>query len=103
MNERKVINWKEIVNKFSSSKGIIADFCKENNISVKQLYYYRRKFRNTEKVEFHAISLKSQTKTKSIETINTEIRIEIGKAKIYIPANEIAILTNILKELNTNV
>ena len=32
-----------------------------------------------------------------------KIIIEIGAAKIYVPANEIAILSNLIKDLITNV
>ncbi len=32
-------------------------------------------------------------------SITKDIRIEIGKANIYIPANEIAVISDIIKEL----
>ena len=58
----KDIDWNCVFKKASSYDGTLTSFCNENNISVKQYYYYRRKFNNTNtqnkesKVEFHAIS-----------------------------------------------
>ena len=49
---------------------------------------------------FHAISLKEESLNIINEnnTINN-IKIEIGKANIFIPVNEIAILSEIIKEI----
>ena len=65
------------MNKFSSYKGSINEFCKENNVKQHQLYHRRRK----------------------LVSITKDIRIEIGKANIYIPTNEIAALSDIIKDL----
>ena len=97
------INWDSIMRKFSSYEGTIADFCKENKVSQHQLYYRRKKLEKENKPTFHAIKIdKEQSKTpitKDKIKVNEDIRIEIGKAKIYIPSNEIALLSDIIKEI----
>ena len=55
---------------------------------------------------YHAISMKeekAQTEINLISPKSIDVRIEIGAANIYIPANEIAVLTSIIKELTSNV
>jgi predicted adenine nucleotide alpha hydrolase (AANH) superfamily ATPase len=42
-SEKKDINWIEIMEKFSTHKGKIVDFCRENNIRPQQLYRQRKK------------------------------------------------------------
>ena len=103
MNEDKTVDWKAMIDKLSSYSGTIKDFCKENNIPEKKFYYHRRKLANKNKVIFHEIPLKSEST--SILSINntSDIKIEIGKATIYIPANEIAALTAIVRNLSSNV
>ena len=46
----KDIDWNCVFKKASSYDGTLTSFCNENNISVNQYYYYRRKFNNAEKV-----------------------------------------------------
>lgn len=95
--------WKSILDDFSSYEGTITSFCKENNISKSQLYYYRKKSERVNGSIFHAISLKEKTEV-IVDSRNTNsIRIEIGNAKIFIPANEIAALSSIVKELTVSV
>ena len=103
MNEDKTVDWKAMIDKLSSYSGTIKDFCKENNIPEKKFYYHRRKLANKNKVIFHEIPLKSEST--SILSINntSDIKIEIGKATIYIPADEIAALTAIVRNLSSNV
>lgn len=106
MNNNEKINWEEVVAEFSSYEGTLKDFCAANNISKNQLYYYRKKFKVKDNIQFHAISMKeekSQTTLTILPKNQLDVRIEIGEAKIYIPANEIATLTSIIKELSTNV
>ena len=43
MSKLKLIKWKNIIERASYYKGTIENFCKENNISVKQFYYYTKK------------------------------------------------------------
>lgn len=98
------INWNEILEKFSTYKGVITHFCKENNIKPHQLFYQRKKLQRKNKKTFHAIDLNPAESTipdvvnNSIQITN-EIKIEIDKAKIYIPANEIALISTVIKEL----
>ena len=106
MNNNEKINWEEVVAEFSSYEGTLKDFCAANNISKGQLYYYRKKFEVKDNLQFHAISMKeekAQTTVTILPATQIDVRIEIGTAKIYIPANEIATLTSLIKELATNV
>jgi hypothetical protein len=95
--------WREFLEKFSSYEGSLSGFCKENNISKSQFYYYKKRFGESTKPTFRAISLnKKEPAAKnqnSIRNTPQNIRIEIGKANIYIPATETAVLKDILKEL----
>ena len=102
MNEDKTIDWKAMIDKLSSYSGTIKDFCKENNIPEKQFYYHRRKLADKDKAVFHKIPLKSEDSLIVKNTIK-DIKIEVGKATIYIPANEIAVLTAIIRDLSCNV
>ncbi|HCW53182.1 MAG TPA: hypothetical protein DG753_05485 [Clostridium sp.] len=106
MNNKDNIDWKELVAAFSSYEGSLKDFCTMNEISKSQLYYYRKKFEKQSYTNFHSISMKEekvQTEINLISAKPKDVRIEIGAANIYIPANEIAILTSIIKELASNV
>jgi len=97
------VTWNGILEKFSSYKGTVTSFCKESNVSKSQFYYYKNKFEKSIKPTFHAIVINNEESNlkkinNSVKEYN-EIRIAIGKANIYIPANEIAVLSTILKEL----
>lgn len=97
------VTWRGFLERFSSYEGTVTSFCKENNISKSQFYYYKNKFEQSSKPTFHAIVINNEESTS--KTVNNsieeykDIRIEIGKANIYIPANGIALLSTILKEL----
>lgn len=96
------VNWNELKEKFTSFNGTIVDFCKENGITKGQFYYYKRKNKEVSRPIFHAIALNKEdnTKLKDHNTIpSKDIKIEIGKANIYIPSHEISLLSVILKEL----
>lgn len=102
---RKLSNekWNEVINLFSSYEGTVSSFCEENNISKTQFYYHKRRIEaaSTESTPiFQSISLNEEVSIDKSEVTSQEIRIEIGKANIFIPANEIAILSNIIKELS---
>ncbi|HCW54097.1 MAG TPA: hypothetical protein DG753_10235 [Clostridium sp.] len=106
MNNDENIDWEEIVAAFSSYEGSLKDFCASYNISKSQLYYYRKKFEKQDSINFHAISIKEEKVKNEINFASeksTDIRIEVGAINIYIPANEIATLTSIIKELAANV
>ncbi|WP_394886110.1 hypothetical protein [Clostridium butyricum] len=94
MNQEKAIDWEALVLKVASHKGTIKDFCIENNL---------KKFQRKNKVKFHEISLKSQSNICSEESCTSNIKIELGNSTIYIPANEIAALNSVIKELKANV
>ncbi len=106
MNSNENINWREMVAAFSSYEGTLVNFCNVNHISKGQLYYYRKKFEKEDNIKFHAISMKEErikTEITVAQTDSPNIRIEIGSAKIYVPANEMAVLSSLLKDLMTNV
>ncbi|SKA92721.1 hypothetical protein SAMN05443428_112102 [Caloramator quimbayensis] len=100
-NTSKKAFWENIVQKYSSYEGTLNDFCTENNISKRQLYYHKNKFNNSNKPVFHAIDLKPLENTNNAEQKNNNIRIEIGKANIIIPANEAQLIKIILRELQS--
>jgi len=95
--------WSDLLEKFSSYGGSVGSFCKENNISKSQFYYYKKRFAKSDKSTFHAIVInKEESSAKaevSAEKAPKYIRIEIAKANIYIPVTETAALRAILKEL----
>ena len=92
--------YREFIDKFSSYEGSVTQYCIENNLSKSQFYYHKRRFETPEDISFHNISLKEESLNIINEnnTINN-IKIEIGKANIFIPVNEIAILSEIIKEI----
>ena len=101
---RKLSNekWNEFISLFSSYEGTVSSFCKENNISKSQFYYHKRRFEVTTNENipiFQSISLNEEVDDNKSQSDSPEIRIEIGRANIFIPANEIAILSNIIKEI----
>lgn len=100
------INWEDILVKFNSYEGTIIDFCRQNNISHHQLYYRRKKARKEAQQIFHAVPLNKNC-APSIPYMQPkaeikEIKIEIGKATIYIPSSEDQLLTKIIKEFTTS-
>lgn len=103
MSEDKTVDWKSMIDKLSLYSGTIKDFCKENNIGEKKFYYHRRKLLKKNKVIFHEIPLKSESNPIAPKNNTEDIKIEIGKATIYIPADEISALTAIVRDLSCNV
>jgi hypothetical protein len=98
--------WKDILEKFSRHEGTIISFCKEHDVNIHRLYNQRKKLKNNTKSTFHAINLNNiSDKENKLYCVNnnrtpyTEIRIEIGKAKIYVDNSDKTALANILKEI----
>ena len=102
MNEDKTVDWKAMIDKLALYSGTIKYFCKENNIAEKKFYYHIRKLSDKNKVVFHEIPLKSESNPTVSNSNTSDIKIEIGKATIYIPANEIAALTAIVRNLSSS-
>ncbi len=100
-NKSQTINWSEVMNKFASHQGTIVDFCKENNIKAYQLYHQRGKLNKNKKQKpiFHAIEVQNNVPLNNPKNMQDEIRIEIGNAKVYIPAANDNLLLNIIREL----
>jgi len=64
-----------------------------------QFYSHKRNYEEENEPIFHVISF-DEEKAADIERDSTkDIKIEIGKLNIFILANEIAILSDIIKEL----
>lgn len=103
-NQVNPINWEELTTKHKNYDGTIRNFCKENNITERQFYYYRKKYKHHNKPTFHPIIL-NKTNDKVLNTNASELNnanniiIEIGKSKLHIPSNNTAIISNIIKEL----
>ncbi|NMF04281.1 IS66 family insertion sequence element accessory protein TnpA [Clostridium beijerinckii] len=107
MNNNENINWRKIVAGFSSYEGTLRNFSNSNHITKSQFYYYKKKLNNeNNNLQFHAISIKEERVRAEITVFQADIPniiTEIGVAKVHVPANEIAILSNLLKDLITNV
>lgn len=105
VSEAPIIDWEDILDRFSSYEGTIKAFCKENNIKAHQLYYRRKRLENQETPIFHAVSIKEKISNKVINETDipsssqpdSTIKIELGKAKIIISSHDTISLTNILK------
>lgn len=104
-NQVTKVDWDNILKSFSSHKGTIRSFCRENNISIHQLYYRRKKERekNYNKPEFQSVTLnKDNIIEKPIESTSKSepmIKIEIGKANIFIPSEDKVSISSVLKEI----
>lgn len=94
-------SWERILERFSSYEGTVTSFCRENNVSKSQLYYHKKRYKSLNKPSFHAISLNTAKDSDNTEKAYKVIRIEIGKANIFIPADEAGLLTTIFKELTS--
>ena len=100
-NER---TWKELLEKFSFYQGTVTDYCRKNNISKSQFYYYRKKFNKEIKTTFHAVKINPeisqlQEEKNNNDGKNNSIKIELGRASIYIPSENATLLSVVLKEL----
>ncbi|KRQ85768.1 hypothetical protein ABG79_02458 [Caloramator mitchellensis] len=98
-NKSDKVFWENIIEKYFSYEGSLVDFCIENNITKRQFYYHRNKLENSNKPVFHAIALKPVPNSDNVQKAYKDIRIEIGKANIIIPASESELIITILKEL----
>ena len=83
------ITWDYIMAKFASYEGSIISFCKKHNISQHQLYYRRKKLKKINESSFFKVQLDrkedlSNDILKRIKVASKDIRIEIGKANVYI-------------------
>lgn len=96
--------WRDIFEKFSNYNGTIAGFCREQNIKQGAFYHQRKKLGIKTEPTFHAIELNGTANLEK-EPLNntikpsTEIRIEIGKAKIYVANTDNVSLATVLKEI----
>lgn len=101
--------WNDILEKFSRHKGTIRSFCYKHGVDIHRLYHRRKKLKNNIKPTFQAINIANRSaeveKVSNVvnaPTPSAEIRIEIGKAKIYIANTDKISLSNVLKEITLN-
>ena len=104
MENNTQINWSDTLSKFSSYEGTIAGFCMENNIKPHQLYYQRRKVTRDNQPVFHGIKVNKKDisyphvpPSEACLEADVPIKIELGKATIYIPSNDKLALENVLQ------
>lgn len=97
--------WEEFLDKFSSYEGTVTDYCKENNISKSQFYYYKKKFNKETNSIFRTIEVKPEasqpinTKINSKQNLNN-IKIELGRANIYLPSGNLDLLSLVIKQIS---
>jgi hypothetical protein len=95
--------WKEFLEKFSSYGGSVTDYCKENDLTKSQFYYYKKKFNKKTNPTFHAIEVKhgasTDLKVKNASKEISTIKIELGRAIIYIPSENTGLLSSLVKEI----
>lgn len=95
--------WKEFLEKFYSYEGSVTDYCKENDISKSQFYYYKKKFNKKANPTFHAIEVKHEPdtalKVKNAIHESSTIKIELGRANIYIPSENTTLFSTVIKEI----
>lgn len=101
--------WDDILEKFSKHQGTIVSFCRKHNVNIHRLYHRRKKLLTKPKPTFHAINLNDNSAENDIAnnvennpTPSSEIRIEIGKTKLYITNIDKISLSNVIKEIMSN-
>lgn len=99
MSRVSSINWIEIIDKFSKHNGRIIDFCRDNNITHHQLYNQRKKLKKNSSSTFHEIRFSKPEAAENVKVVEQFIRIEIGNAKIFIPADDKTSVLNLVREL----
>lgn len=98
MAENK-IDWRKTVDEYIKFKGSSSEFCKNRNITKGQLFYYKKKFLDEETV-FCPININDRKiENENLSTSKNLVNIEIGNAKISLPAGETSLVTSIIKEL----
>ena len=94
--------WKEILNKYPSFEGTVSAFCKQQDIKKHQFYYYKKKFKEDNNSQiFHSITLKQEKTNVTLTgySVSKDIKIQLGKATISIPASETEALEALIKGL----
>lgn len=94
--------WFEIFEKLSNYKGPVTQFCKENGIKISTLYGKRKRLQKSTPI-FHEIKINGNDEKIGVLENNfvdaKEIKIEVGKAKIYISNTDTETLNTVLKEI----
>ena len=99
MNKGNNINWVEIIDNFSRYDGRTIDFCNENNITPRLLYYHRKRLKKDSSETFHILEVPKASAFESLKSPEKSIRIEIGNAKIFLPVEDNNMLLSLVREL----
>jgi hypothetical protein len=95
--------WKDIFEKLSRHNGSIAEFCRKHNIRPSTLYTRKNKMELVKNTVFQEIKLNEPEEDNIIKVkpfdITNDLKIEIGKAKIYFSNINNESLTLIIKEV----
>ncbi|WP_346916266.1 hypothetical protein [Clostridium sp.] len=100
------VDWNDILEKFANYNGSVTAFCNEYGVDKRKLYYRRKKSQVSNQQLFHAVNLNTDSRIsashKYPQDIEKELKIEIGKATIFIPSDDLQLLSNIIKELQSS-
>lgn len=105
LSKSEEIYWNDILAKFESYTGSVKDFCNEYEIDKRKLYYRRKKAEKPNQPLFHSVSLNNNSTPCALHKYpkdDKEIKIEIGKAKIFVPSDDIKLISTIIKELESS-
>ncbi|MBC8059635.1 MAG: hypothetical protein H7Y18_03115 [Clostridiaceae bacterium] len=97
--ESSIINWSEIMDKFTKHEGNIIDFCRSSNIKPHQFYHQRKKLKKNSTQVFHVLEVPKADSIENTKELEETIKIEIGNAKIFLPANDKSTLLSLVREL----
>ncbi len=92
-------SWDKILERFSSYEGTVTNICRENYINKSQFYYHKKRAKSLSEPTFHSININTAKDSDNIEKTYKAIRVQIGRANIFIPTDEEKFLKIILKEL----
>lgn len=106
ISQSEEIYWNDILEKFTNYNGSAKDFCKEYEVDKRKLYYRRQKSEKSKQPLFYGVKLDTSSSVSASHKYpkddNRSITIEIGRARIFIPSDDINLLSNIIKELESS-
>lgn len=105
LSKSEEVYWNDILSKFESYAGSVKAFCDEHDVDKRKLYYRRKRAEKSKQPLFHAVNLNATSSPSAMHKHpkdEKEIKIEIGKAKIFIPSDDVKLISNIIKELESS-
>ncbi|MDP4147595.1 MAG: hypothetical protein Q8936_24530, partial [Bacillota bacterium] len=81
-------------------EGKIIDFCRSNNISQHQLFHRRKKLKKNNNTCFHLLEVPKVDAANLSNLVETSIKVEIEKLKIFIPVQDKITLLTLVRELS---